>query len=234
MTSPVPVIDLAAATDPPRDLLDEVKTATETVGVVQVLNHGVPDGLVGEFDQRIRRRLSLAGDGEASRSRSQEYLTHHSHRSDEHAELRDLAFRYSAAAQSVVHRVLALYARAQRLPEQAFPVGPLPYLGFTENSYPTWTYPDTGNDEDKLLLLEGADAAAVTLLAQAGDGHGIQVQLPDKRWQPVPAVPGALHVLTGTWLTRWTNGLLPPARHRICTQDAARRSVAIFYYLGFA
>jgi isopenicillin N synthase-like dioxygenase len=69
MTSPVPVpvIDLAAATadDPPRELLDQVKEATETVGVIQVVNHGIPSELISEFDQRIGRLLALPRDRKA-------------------------------------------------------------------------------------------------------------------------------------------------------------------------
>jgi isopenicillin N synthase-like dioxygenase len=61
MTSPIPVIDLAAATGPnaPASVLDLIRDATETVGVIQVVNHGISLDLIGEFDQRIERLLSL-------------------------------------------------------------------------------------------------------------------------------------------------------------------------------
>ena len=67
MTFAIPVIDLAAATAPdaPASLLDLVKDATETIGVVQVVNHGIPLDLIGEFDQRIERLLSLPRDRKA-------------------------------------------------------------------------------------------------------------------------------------------------------------------------
>jgi flavonol synthase len=278
MTSPVPVIDLAAATAPdaPRELLDQVREATETVGVIQVVNHGVPAGLVSEFDQRIARLLDLPRDRKAeltsptghpyrgwrqwpddfgrlelerfnvgqfdnveharSAGLAEEYLGLYAHDNvwpADDPELRDLTFRYIAAGESVAERVLGVYARAQGLPAGTFPVSPLPYLTFTVNNYPTWTYPDTGNDEDKLLLLEHADGSAVTILAQGGDYEGLQVQLPDGDWLPVPIVPGALQVFSGSLLTRWTNGLLRPARHRVVAGGTAtRRSVAIFYYPG--
>jgi isopenicillin N synthase-like dioxygenase len=129
--------------------------------------------------------------------------------------------------------MLGLYARARGLPTGTFPVSPLPYLTFTVNNYPAWTYPDSGNDEDKLLLLEHADGSAVTILAQSGDYEGLQVRLPDGGWVPVPVVPGALLVFSGTLLTRWTNGRLRPARHRVVAGGTAtRRSVAIFYHPG--
>lgn len=276
MTSPIPVIDLAAATAPdaPGEILDRVREATETVGVIQVVNHGVPADLIGEFDQHIGRLLGLPRDRKAELASptghpyrgwrqwpddfgrlelerfnvgqfdnaadaraaglAEEYLGLYAHDNVWPAgdpELRDLTFRYIAAGRSVVERALGLYARAQRLPAGTFPVSPLPYLTFTVNNYPTWTYPDSGNDEDKLLLLEHADGSAITILAQHGDYEGLQVQQPDGDWLPVPIVPGALQVFSGSLLTRWTNGLLRPARHRVVAGGTStRRSVAIFYY----
>jgi flavonol synthase len=44
-------------------------------------------------------------------------------------------------------------------------------------------------------------------------------------------VPGALQVFSGTLLTRWSNGLLRPARHRVVAGGSVtRRSTAVFYY----
>jgi isopenicillin N synthase-like dioxygenase len=42
MTSPIPVIDLAAANEPnaPAPVLDLIRDATQTVGVIQVVNRG--------------------------------------------------------------------------------------------------------------------------------------------------------------------------------------------------
>jgi flavonol synthase len=141
--------------------------------------------------------------------------------------------RYIAASRTVAERVLGLYAVARDLPADTFPVSPLPYVTLTVNDYPTWTYDDTGRDEDKLLLLEHADGSAVTVLAQQGDYEGLQIQLPDGDWLPVPIVPGALQVFSGTLLTRWSNGLLRPARHRVVAGGTVtRRSTGVFYYPG--
>ena len=126
-------------------------------------------------------------------------------------ELRGLAFRYIEAATELAGRVLELYARAAGVPADTFALGELPHARLTTNDYPTWTYPDTARDEDKLLLLEHADDSALTILSQQGDYEGLQVQLADGSWTGVPIIPGALQAFSGMLLTRWTGGRLRPA-----------------------
>lgn len=223
MTYPIPVIDLetASRSGAPQDLLDTVRSATEDIGIVQVVNHGVPDRLIGELNQRVGRLLSLPRARKAELASPtghpyrgwrqwpddfgrlelerfnvgqfdnvtdaraaglpEEYAGLYAHDNVWPADdprLRDVTHRYISAARSVAERALGLYARAQGLPAGTFGVSSLPYLTFTVNDYPTWTYADTGRDEDKLLLLEHADGSAVTVLGQDGDYEGLQVQLP--------------------------------------------------------
>ncbi len=145
--------------------------------------------------------------------------------------LRGAAFGYLAACLGLAERMLGLYARAHSVPEDAFAMGRLPHVRLTVNDYPTWTYPATTADEDKLLLLEHADDSAVTILAQQGDYEGLQVQAPDGTWIGVPITPGALQVFSGTLLARWTGGLLRPGRHRVVAGGTVtRRSTAVFVY----
>jgi flavonol synthase len=153
--------------------------------------------------------------------------------------LRAVTFGYIDASRRLAERMLELYARALGVPAGTFRLGSLPHLRLTVNDYPTWSYPDgpdgagaaDGGDEDKLLLLEHADDSAVTVLSQDGDYEGLQVQAPDGGWQPVPIIPGALQVLSGTLLTRWTGGRLRPGRHRVVAGGTVtRRSTAVFCY----
>lgn len=106
----------------------------------------------------------------------------------------------------------------------------MPHLRLTVNDYPAWSYPDA-SDADKLLLLEHADDSALTVLSQDGGYEGLQVQMPDGGWLPVPVIPGALQVFSGTLLTRWSNGRLRPGRHRVVAGGTVtRRSTAVFCY----
>ena len=59
MTPAIPVIDVEAAEAGDRTQLDAVRTATEDLGAVQVVNHGVPQELVVDLSARMARLLGL-------------------------------------------------------------------------------------------------------------------------------------------------------------------------------
>ena len=149
------------------------------------------------------------------------------------AQLREVTLGYLDAARRLAERMLDLYARAEEVPAGTFSLGPIPHVRLTVNDYPTWAYPesDDAQDADKLLLLEHADDSAITILSQDGAYEGLQAQRPDGSWQTVPVIPGALQVLSGMLLTRWTNGRLRPGRHRVIAGGTdTRRSTAVFCY----
>ena len=158
--------------------------------------------------------------------------------------LRPATLGYMDACRRLAGQMLELYARALGLPDDTFALGEVPHIRLTVNDYPTWTYA-AGDDADpagepaaeadpdqvKLLLLEHADDSTITVLGQTGNYEGLQVQAPEGGWQAVPIVPGALQVLSGMLLTRWTNGRLRPGRHRVIAGGSdTRRSTAVFCY----
>ena len=59
MTPAIPVIDLEAAENGDLAQLDAVRAATEELGAVQVVNHGVPQDLTADLSARMGRLLSL-------------------------------------------------------------------------------------------------------------------------------------------------------------------------------
>ena len=59
MTPAIPVIDLDAAEAGDRSQIDAVRAATEELGAVQVVNHGVPQDLIADLNARMGRLLSL-------------------------------------------------------------------------------------------------------------------------------------------------------------------------------
>jgi flavonol synthase len=307
MAYQIPVVDLEAAVggSPPAGVLAAVRAATEQVGIVQVINHGIDLGLIDEFDRCFARLLALPraekikltsptghpyrgwrqwpddfgrlelerynvaqfdtpGDA-SSAGVPEEYLGLYTHPNvwpSDDPRLRTVTFSYMAACRHLAERMLELYARAADAPASTFPLGSLPHLRLTVNDYPTWSYPDSASaahrpevpaapgtpgppgttnsgtpgppgtaDAAKLLLLEHADDSALTVLSQSGNYKGLQVQLPDGGWLPVPIVPGALQIVSGILLARWTNGRLRPGRHRVIAGGTVtRRSTAVFCY----
>lgn len=152
-------------------------------------------------------------------------------------ETRATTFDYMEATTALATRMLKLYATAHNIP--GFNIGATPHVRLTVNDYPTWSYDaaakdedkDEDEDEDKLLLLEHADDSAVTILAQQGDYEGLQIQSKSGNWLPVPVIPGALQVFSGSLLARWTGDELRPAKHRVVAGGRdTRRSVALFFY----
>ncbi|MEU5537693.1 2-oxoglutarate and iron-dependent oxygenase domain-containing protein [Streptomyces sp. NPDC020362] len=61
MSNDIPVTDLAAALaeDAPEDLSATVRRAAETIGIIQVVNHGVPTEVIAGFNDGFRRILDL-------------------------------------------------------------------------------------------------------------------------------------------------------------------------------
>jgi flavonol synthase len=283
MPSAIPVIDLRAASAGNTSQLGAVRAATEELGALQVINHGVAPDLISDLRDRTARLLALPraekaklasphpyrgwrqwpddfgrlelerfnvaqfDDIEAARAAglAEEHLGLYTHPNVWPADdpgLREAAFRYINAASGLAKRMLWLYAKAQGL-RDTFALGTPLHLRLTVNDYPTWAYPEdaeeTGGpgvsgvsgDADKLLLLEHADDSAVSILTQEGDYDGLQIQTPGGSWVPVPVIPGALLVLSGTLLTQWTGGRMRAGRHRVVAGGTGtRRSTAVFVY----
>ena len=67
MSNLIPVIDLGLVEDgvAPESVLDQIRAAGETVGVIQVVNHGVPLSLITEHDRRTSTLLEAPRDRKA-------------------------------------------------------------------------------------------------------------------------------------------------------------------------
>jgi flavonol synthase len=59
MTSLVPVVDLEAASAGEAAQLDAIRAGTEDLGAIQVVQHGVPQDLIGDLNRRMARLLGL-------------------------------------------------------------------------------------------------------------------------------------------------------------------------------
>lgn len=272
----IALIDVAAAEAGDTGELARLRAAGTDLGIIQVVDHGVPQDLVDEFHDRVtallavprEQKVALASPtGHPYRGWRQwpddfgrlelERYTMSRYESPAEAEaaglpaaytgeyvhgnvwpaadpgLREVAIAYHDAAADLAARVLRLYARALDVDPDVFPVGATPHhTNFTVNNYPTWPHDTTSTDDgQKLLLLEHADGSALTVLHQRGDYDGLQGQRADGTWVPVPIVPEALQVFSGSLLSRWTNGLLRAGRHRVVAGGSVTRlSSAVFWH----
>ena len=101
MPRAIPVIDLQAAEAGDSSQLSAVRAATEDLGAVQVVNHGVPPDLIADLSARMARLLGLP------RAKKAELATPHPYRG------------VAEAAQVDGQRPEGLRQRQhQRLPEQ--------------------------------------------------------------------------------------------------------------------
>jgi hypothetical protein len=153
MSFVVPVVNLA---DPEPGTM---RAASEELGVIQVVNHGVPGDLIADFDQRMERLLSLP------RADKAKLASPHPYRGwrqwpDDFGRLELERFNVAqfdtigdARATGLGDEYLGLFAHANMWPDDdpalrdvafAFGLGELPHYRLTVNDYPVWTYPETG------------------------------------------------------------------------------------------
>jgi flavonol synthase len=269
----LPVVDLAAAAEGrlAAGQLDAVRLGVEQVGILHVVNHGIPGGLAADFRDRVSRVLSLprlrkeklaSPDGypyrgwrewpdDSGRMEIERYTVGQFDTPADAAAagvparycapyanpnvwpaddpaLRIVSFEYSEAARHVAQQALDLYARALGVATSGFALGTVPHIRLTVNNYPAWPHTDA-SDGEKVLLRQHSDDSMLTVLSQDGDYDGLQARLPDGAWLTVPAVPGAVQVLSGKLLTRLTNGRLQAVVHRVTAGGTmTRRSAAVF------
>ena len=72
------------------------------------------------------------------------------------------------------------------------------------------------------------DYGCLTLLAMDGS-PGLEVAMPDGRWQAVAAEPGRFVINFGEMLEFWTEGQAKATRHRVIGGTQERISVPLFF-----
>jgi len=73
------------------------------------------------------------------------------------------------------------------------------------------------------------DSECMSLLAQDNVG-GLEVISPKGMWRDATPLPGALLLIVGEQLTRWTNGALKPTPHRVVNRAGRERYSANLFF----
>ncbi|HLI29069.1 MAG TPA: 2-oxoglutarate and iron-dependent oxygenase domain-containing protein [Chloroflexota bacterium] len=145
--------------------------------------------------------------------------------------LRAAVLAFYDAARAAGDRLLAAMARALGLPAAYF----APHFARPLSTVRLLHYPPLAGAPPPGQLRAGAhtDFGALTLLFNDAAG-GLEIQLADGTWLPVPPRPEAAIVNTGDLLERWTNGRFRSSPHRVAVPSGpaaarARYSVVLFH-----
>ncbi|CAN6361095.1 unnamed protein product [Urochloa humidicola] len=256
-TITIPVIDLSAADARERaEVVAQVKSASETVGFFQLINHGIPIDLLANTLTSVRRFH------ESPHESKLPYYTRDPHRrvrlnsnfdlfqspaanwrdtlflaaspnpppaSDLPRTLRGVLLEYAAAVQALAARVMALMSEALGLD-----AGKLEAMGCGEGlSVVCNYYPPCPEPEVTMGCGAHSDPSFLTvLLLEEQDGaRGLQARLGDGgEWADVaPPVAGALLVNVGDLMQLVSNGRFRSVEHRVVatSRSAAEARVSV-------
>ncbi|CAI9775959.1 unnamed protein product [Fraxinus pennsylvanica] len=255
----IPVIDLDGVEKDPvsrKHVMDKVRDASETWGFFQVSNHGIPDGVLDEMLDGVRRFY------EQDTEVKKEWYTRDGSKTvvynsnfdlfraasanwrdttycnmapnppspeDLPKACRDILIEYSSKVRKLGHFLFELLSEALNLNSNHLNgMNCADGLAILYHYYPACPEPEL-----TLGASKHADYDFLTVLLQDHIG-GLQV-LYQNQWVDIPPVPGALVVNIGDLLQLISNEKFKSSQHRVLANKAGPRvSVASFFTTGLA
>ncbi|KAI3883155.1 hypothetical protein MKX03_027529 [Papaver bracteatum] len=250
----IPLIDLQGISIDQRrkEIIEEVRLASETWGFFQLVNHGIPLSVTNEMIQGVRRfheedaelkkqlytkdisrKVQFDSNFDLYRSRSANwkdtlrciFLTHDPMNPEELPDTcRDIVVDYWKHIMNLGDTLTELFSEALGLNKDH-----LKGMDFSEclmlnGQY----YPACPQPELTLGTTQHSDPSFFTILMQDCIG-GLQI-LNQSCWVAVKPIPGALIVNIGDFLQLISNGKLKSAEHRVLANRIGPRvSVACFF-----
>ncbi|UYN96371.1 MAG: isopenicillin N synthase family oxygenase [Enhydrobacter sp.] len=138
---------------------------------------------------------------------------------------RDIVLTYTGAMETLVQKLVRVYARALDLPAAYFD-GPFsePMFSMRMTHYP----PQDGPVQDEFGLAPHTDTSFLTLLAP-NDVPGLSIRTQSGKWIDAPAIDNAYVVNGGQMLQRWTNDLFLATPHRAINRSGGERYALPFF-----
>ncbi|CAN1796079.1 1-aminocyclopropane-1-carboxylate oxidase homolog 1 [Linum perenne] len=207
----LPTIDLAAVHDPVKrkQIVEEIRDASESWGFFQIVNHGVPEKIQEEmmarshdfFEQDVEEKKKFMGT--------------------------DLTKKYTAEMIKLGELLFQLLSEALGLDKNHLKeIDCLEGLGLGCHYYPPCPQPELA-----IGAVQHADICLLTIILQDQIG-GLQV-LRRGSWIDVPFVPGAMVVNIGDLLQLISNDRFTSALHRVKSKKTGPRiSIPAFFGHG--
>uniref|UniRef100_A0A0E0AIF4 Fe2OG dioxygenase domain-containing protein n=1 Tax=Oryza glumipatula TaxID=40148 RepID=A0A0E0AIF4_9ORYZ len=260
----IPVIDLAKADVDRGHVVSQVRSAAESAGLFQVVNHGVAEELMDAMLAAVRRFNEQPAEAKApyytrDLGSKVRFFSNFDLFQSPAAQWRDtlyvemvpdapspeeippplrgVAEEFAAAVWRLGERVTELLSEALGLPPGylAGRAGCMDGMSMAAQYYPPCPEP-----EKTMGTTRHSDPSFLTVLLQDESG-GLQAVLPrppEERWVDVPPVAGALVVNVGDLLQLVSNGRLRSMEHRVLPTAAgaarARVAVACFFRLEYS
>ncbi len=137
---------------------------------------------------------------------------------------------YYREMESLAARIMQLFAVALGLEADHF----APCIAAPVSALRALNYPATDRAPARGQQRAGAhtDYGSLTILLPEPDSRGLEVQMPDGRWQAVPPIPGAFVINIGDLMQRWTNDRWRSTLHRVVVPPdlAHRRRMSLAFF----
>ncbi|KAG1354914.1 1-aminocyclopropane-1-carboxylate oxidase [Cocos nucifera] len=251
----VPVIDLQAIDDAFRrkEIVKEVREASKTWGFFQVVNHGIPIGILEDmleggrkfheqdkeerakfYSRELKKQVIYITNADFYKSRAANWRDSLSCRFDDALDINDIPSVCREVMLKYRERVLDVADVVGQLLSEALGLSPSFLNNINYNKVQRLLahyYPPCPEPELTFGIGKHTDPTFITILLQ--DNHGGLQVLHQNNWVDVPPMHGALVVNIGGLLQLVTNDMFKSAEHRVlASREGPRVSMGLFCYPG--
>ncbi|XP_071719489.1 gibberellin 3-beta-dioxygenase 1-like [Rutidosis leptorrhynchoides] len=247
----IPVVDLS---DP--NAMDVIKQACETLGMFQVLNHGIPFEMVKKVESEARRLFGLSMDEKRKVLRSANGVTGYGlfpissyfdksmwHEGftimdssvdddakvlwpNDYHQFCDTMHAYQSEVKSLAHKLIVIILQSINATQEEINWATSSQQGALLLN----SYPPCPKPNSTLGLAPHTDSLLVTIL-HLGGVHGLEVFVQGLGWHQIQPVEGALLVNLGDLMHIFSNAKFVSPLHRVKVNQLKQR-ISFVYFQG--